>query len=618
MATGAHSFRIGYFMRDWVGVAGVILLALCLGGTAAYMSVDLTPPGLELIRPLKPAVAARIQREEKQRTVQAEASECKYCTAVADLAKTFSRRSETARTHAAALRAALVQISDETDHAEGRALELKAADAAAVQADAAAAVLTGWASRCVGEDMCKVAPVRMTAAAACATNGDPRTAAAVLIAMTVRSAAQKCASGSCPSIDCTASAGLQSDMGQIENALDTIGGRASVAPGQTNAAQLPVGPSTLKAELKRVADEAGYVTKMVPLLLDDSRVKLVGDKQQLPKLAPEMIDERAVSVEQLSVVMEQAAAVSDAMASDPRREAAWRLKSLSAHLAAVGRDAQNLSGAQAVANWKRVADSLGGALLDMARLQAMLDRVGKGETVTGECDGTAASAAQQLHEASAMLDLCRMRSACIGRGGAASSVKTSTGDLSATFQRATATAGALTVSDIGDQSFIEAADGVPQPRAIDVLRSRGVCLRAGELREASVAAPVAAQAVAQAVVPPAMTPTFVGALAPQDVIEGAVEAAMTEPAPAESVEAVESADALVQAATRFSNSKPRRKPRFPVAPDVVQAASPRAADADAPYNAIVLPQAGGPGVAFGGEGGPQQLMPPPADAPAKP
>ncbi|MEQ1864988.1 MAG: hypothetical protein ABL996_10080 [Micropepsaceae bacterium] len=603
-------------MRDWVAVAGVILLALGLGGAAAYMSVDLTPPGLELIRPPKPAVAARIKREETQRTVQAEASECKYCTAVADLAKTFSRRAETARTHAAALRAALVQVSDETDQAENRALELKAADAAAVQADAAAAVLTGWASRCVGEDMCKVAPVRMTAAPACATNGDPRTAAAVLIAMTVRGAAQKCASGTCPSIDCTASAGLQSDMSQIESALDAIGGRASRAPGQVNAAQLPVGPSTLKAELKRVADEAGYVTKMVPLLLDDSRAKLAGDKQQLPKLAPEMVDERALSVEQLSVVMEQAAEVSDAMASDPRREAAWRLKSLSAHLAAVGRDSQVLSGTQAVANWKRVADSLGGALLDMARLQAMLDRVGKGEAVSEGCDGSVASAAQQLHEASAMLDLCRMRSACIGRGGVASTVKASTGDLSATFERATATASALSVADIGEQQVIEAADGAPQPRSIDMLRSRGVCLRAGELREASAAAPAAAQAVAQAVVVPALTPTFVGALAPQDVIAGAVETAMTEPAPVESAEAVEPAETLVQAATRFSKAKPKRKPRFPVASDVVQAASPRTVDADAPYNAIVLPQVGGPGVAFGGEGGPQQLMPPPAEAPA--
>lgn len=608
-------------MRDLLAVAGVILLALGLGGAAAYMSVDLTPPVLELIRPPKPAVVERIKREENLRTVQAEASECKYCSGVADLAKTFTRRAQTARTHAAALRAALVQVSDETDQAEDRALELKSADAAAIQADAAAAVLTGWAGRCLADDMCKVPPVRMTAAPACATSGDPRSAAAVLIAITVRNAAQTCTSGSCPSIDCTASAGLQSDMGQIENALNTVGGRASAAPGQVNAAQLPVGPSTLKAELKRVADEAGYVTKMVPLLLDDSKARAAGDAQ-LPKLAPEMVDARAVLVAQLSEVMEQAAAVSDMVDSDPRREAAWRLKSLSAHMAALGRDAQHLTGAKAAPQWTQVAESLGGALLDLARLQAMLDRVSKPLAVGAACDGSVATAAQQLREASAMLDLCRMRSACIGRGGVASTVKASSGDLSAAFARAKVSAEALSVDDIGAQDVVLAADGATPPRAIDVLRSRGVCRRAGELREASAAAPVVSQAVAQAAVAPALTPTFVGALAPQDVIEGALQTAMSEPAPVEPSATVEPVETLVQAAaiqpaSRYSDSKPRRKPRFPVPTDVMQTSAP-AVDADAPYRAIVLPQAGGPGVAFGGgAGGPQQLTPPPTEVPVK-
>jgi hypothetical protein len=142
-------------------------------------------------------------------------------------------------------------------------------------------------------------------------------------------------------------------------------------------------------------------------------------------------------------------------------------------------------------------------------------------------------------------------------------------------------------------------------------------LRAGELREASAAAPIAAQAVAETAVAPALTPTFVGALAPQDVIAGALDAAISEPVPVESAESVEPAEMLVQAAARFSNSKPRRKPRFPVAVDVTQAAAPSVPDANAPYRSIVLPQAGGPGTAFGGEGGPQQLTPP-AEVPPRP
>ncbi len=600
-------------MRDVLAVASVIVLALGLGGTAAYMSVDLSPPGLELIRPPKPAVAERIKREETQRAAQAEASECKYCVAVAELANTFSRRADTARRHAAALRAALPQVSDETDQTAGRLEELKAAQVAATHAEAAAVVLTGWASRCSAEDICKAPPVRT--AASCATNGDPRPAAALLIAMSVRNAAQACASASCPSVDCKASAGLHADIGQIENALDQIGARVGAA-GQTSAAQLPVGPSTLKAELTRITDEASYVAKMVPLLLDDSKVK-VGEKQ-LPKLAPEMVDERAVSAAQLATVMEQAAAVTDnSLPNDPRNEAAWRLKSLATNMAELGKGAQGLAGSGS-ANWERVADSLGGALLDLARLQAMLDRVSKTQAPAEGCDGSVASAARQLREAAAMLDLCRMRSACVGRGQGGA-VQVSTGDINATFERAKTAAEALAVNEIGEQSAVQVSDSTVQPSPIDMLRSKGVCRRAGELREAAVAAPAVAEAVAQAAVPPTMTPA-IGILAPQDVVAGAVQAAVETPAPSDSVAP---ADNLVQAAARYSNVTPRRKPRFVTDPAVMQVSAPRRAPSpDDAYQGVVLPQAGGlDTTAFGGgEGGPQQLTPPPGEPPppAKP
>jgi len=76
--------------------------------------------------------------------------------------------------------------------------------------------------------------------------------------------------------------------------------------------------------LKRVNDEAGYVAKMLPLLLDHTKAK-----GNLPKLAPEMIDERAVSVGQLAVVMQQAAAVGSYGKADPRYEAGARSPSRS-------------------------------------------------------------------------------------------------------------------------------------------------------------------------------------------------------------------------------------------------------------------------------------------------
>lgn len=600
-------------MRDVLAVAGVIVVALGLGGAAAYMSVDLTPPGLDFIRPPKPAIAARIEREEKQRTIQAQASGCKYCAEVAGLAKTFSRRAETARTHAAALKKVLPQVSDETELADERQEELKAAQVAAKRAEAAAVVLTGWASRCRAEDFCKL-PVRVAAAeAACAGEDDARPAAAVLIAMSVRKAAQSCAGASCPAVDCQATAALRGDIGQIEKALDAVGGDAMVVPGVAPA-QLPVGPSTLKAELTRVTDETSYVTKMLPLLLDSK----AADARKLPKMAPVMVDERAVSAAQLANVMEQAAAVAD-VKGDPRHEAAWRLRSLAANLAALGKDTKATPGGL---HWEKVANSIGGALLDLARLEAMLDRVSKQKRNEG-CDVSVAAAAQQLREATAMLDHCRMRSACVGRG-IAGTVQAAAGGGDA-FDRARAAADNLIVSEIGEQPVTQAAEGAG-PQLIDVLRSRGVCTRAGDLREAAVIAPAAAQAVAEAAVAPALSPAT-GAVAPQDLVTNAMQAALDAPAgPATDI--AEPAELLMETAapvtSRFSNVSPRRKPRLMNGdPSVMQVAAPPASRPAAPapaapYQGVIIP-APSSSTAFGGEGGPQQLTPPPPEeAPKQP
>lgn len=586
-------------MRDVLAVAGVIVVALGLGGVAAYMSVDLSPPGLDLIRPQKPAVVAQIKKVEHQRAVQVQASGCKYCSDLAELAQTFTRRAETARTHASALKKALPQVSDETKLAAARIEELKEAQIGAARADQAAAVLTGWASRCTAEDFCR-APIQATKAATCSVSADPRADATLVIVAAVRKAASACASSSCPSVDCQSSAALRSDLSQIERALDGIGGRSSSFPDQTALASLPVGPSTLKAELKRISDEAGYVARMLPLLLDTKK-----RDSQLPKLAPAMIDERAVSASTLAKVMEQAAAVTDGKSADPRVEASWRLKSLASNLAALGQDSK----ADKAIDWQKAADSLGAAFMDLARLEALSDRVAKATPAGEGCDTTAASAAQQLREASAMLDICRMRSACVGRGGASMRAKAS-GDAENLFERARATADAMTVDDLGANDLVQVGDASLRP-AIDVLRSEGVCRRAGELREAKAAAPQAAIEVAEAAVPQALSPST-GVVSPQELISGAVQTALNEPAaaPEETV-----TEAVVESVARYSTATPRFKPRRmkPSDADVVSVAAPPAApavDLTPAYQGVVLPEAGAPGPAFGGAGGPTKTRPP--------
>src|SRR5262249_31752028 len=145
----------------------------------------------------------------------------------------------------------------------------------------------------------------------------------------------------------------------------------------------------------------------------------------------------------LASVMEQAAVVAD-IKGDPRHEAAWRLKSLATHLAALGQNAKPPSGGGL--HWEKVADSIGGALLDLARLDAMLDRVGKNKAAQG-CEVSVAAA--QLREAVARLDHCRMRSACVGRGSAATTVKAADGGTDI-FERAKAAADQLIVNEISD------------------------------------------------------------------------------------------------------------------------------------------------------------------------
>lgn len=582
-------------MRDVLAIASVIVVAVGLGGVAAYLSVDFTPPGLDLIRPPAPAVAERIEAQEKQRTIQAEASECTYCSTVADLAKNFSRRAEAARRHASALEDAL--SNSDTAESNARHDELKSARVAATNAEEAAAVLTGWASRCKAEDFCKVSPVKV-AAAKCAAPDDARVGVALLTALTVQKAAQSCATASCPSVDCRSTASLRSDMARVVHALDGMGGRMSIAAGQTAPAQLPVGASTFKAELSRIDDEASYVTKMLPLLLDSSKGKAGQD--QLPKLASDMIDERAVSAAQLATVMEQAANVSD-LKADPREEAAWRLKSLSANLAALGK---GMSGEASSLKWSKVADTVGATLADLARLQAMVDRVSKDRQAVAGCDGSVATAVQKLREASAMLDLCRMRSACVGRGGSGSVVQASQGKLDVIMERANTAAQALVVNEIESGDVVQVGAADQELQTIDVLRSQGVCRRAGELREATTIVPVVTQAVVETAMPQTLTPATGGAVAPQDLVAGAVEAAVEAPG---TVNPTGGAEGLVDAATQFSNATPRVKPRGMGAEDadLLQAAAPQTPAASS------TPAFSSGGLGFGdGEGGPVRAVPP--------
>jgi len=553
-------------MRDLLAVFGVVVMAVCLGVTAAYLSVDLTPPGLDLIRPPKASVAAQLKLEEHQSSIQASASECRYCVGVADLAQRFARHAKSARQQADALRQTIALEHKEASRED----ELLKAERSADGAEAAAASLTSWASRCKSEDFCR-APVKRVAATACNSTSSASVAAAFELASAVKRAANGCAAASCPSIDCQSSASLRSDVQYVERALFSAGGRFAPQSSGRNASSLAVGASTLSAEVKRVRDEAIYISKMLPLMLESATAN--AGSGQLPKLASGMVDERAISAAQLATVMMHAAEIAGNAKTDLRGEAAWRLKSLAANLAQLGTETEMRDGASI--NWRVATDALGAALVDVARLEAMVarssDAIGNGV----DCDATAPVAAQQLREAAAMLDLCRMRSACAIR---TINSATPSKSFSQAISRGQGAAERLIVQEVGSPDLVQVSDmDVTQP--IQMVRAQyGVCTKAAELREASAVAPAAAMAVAQGATP-SIQPAA-GPIAPQDLVTGAVNSAIqvSAPAAAEEPAMVEASAPPADASGAYDDVIPASSPAPSAAPtfsgDLLSPASP--------------------------------------------
>jgi hypothetical protein len=619
-------------MRDLLAVASVILLALGLGGAAAYLSSEVTPSAFEWAREAPVISTITSSFQSSRPAAKPHAGDCKYCMDIAQLSDTFARRGEAARRHAEALQAAMSETADgQSAKTPATVIELNAARQAATRAESAAAILRDWSSRCANEEICRFKPQPLKVAA-CASQEDAHTAAALLIAAAVKHTAQTCASASCPAVDCGKTAALRGDVAAVGASLVSLGGPVRMAPGQTPPSQLAVGPSTVESELSRVGDEAMYVIKMAPFLLDNKAAAANGGGLQLPKLAPEMVNERAESVAQLASVMMQSSTIAPA-SRDVRPEAAWRLRSLAVNLAAFGQEAERATSARGTTkdvNWERLAQSLGGSMLDLARLRAMLERARGDAPVPGSgCDGTVADAAQQMREALAMLDLCRMRSACSrGEDGRRSGYANTTGPnpadskavqaaaLAALLPRVQAEAASLSVSDVGEHEVLPVAEG-GQPKLIEMLRSQGVCRRAQDLREATAVAPAAAQNVAAAIVAPTTGPV-VNAIAPQAAVAAAadtVTSAATTTTVASPFGPSTPGAELAQTMARFVGASPRHKPMEVLASD------PAGQTDEATNRGVLVPQ-GTPDTGVSFVGGPQQfgapVAPAPAPAPATP
>jgi hypothetical protein len=504
-------------MRDVLAVCGLIVLSVCLGITGAYLSVDLTPPGLDLLRPTKPEITAQLQAEERQETLRAQASDCKHCATVADLAQRFARHARIAREQASALKKTIAVEPREA----GRQAELQEVQRNADSAEAAAAALTGWASRCRSEDFCRIRTISVSKNA-CTQGRLASVDAAYELAAAIKKTALACAGASCPQIDCQTSATLRSDVFALERSLGSLGGRTVQQPSGGPVTDLPVGPSTFAAEIRRVSDEATYLARMLPVMLESARTSKVSGR--VPRFAAGLVDDRAILVAQISTVMEHSAELAGNMRTDLRNEAAWRLKSLAASLTQLGRETEARDAS--FINWRLAADHLGAALLEVARLQAILGRAALAGRDPAACASKVPEAAQQLRQALAMLDLCRMRSACVAPGTSAAERPKSQADL---VQRARKLAASLSLEDAGRAEVVAVASTEVQ-RPIDMVRSQfGVCLRPETTPEVSAQLPDPPEATAPAV------QTVEAPRSPQDLVseaESLPDAASGAPPPA--------------------------------------------------------------------------------------
>jgi hypothetical protein len=308
---------------------------------------------------------------------------------------------------------------------------------------------------------------------------------------------------------------------------------------------------------------------MLPLLLESANA----GSGQWPKLASGLVDERAISAAQLATVMVHAAEIAGNAKTDLRGEAAWRLKSLAANLAQLGTETEMRDGASI--NWRVATDALGAALVDVARLEAMVARSSDAFSNGAGCDAKAPVAAQQLREAAAMLDLCRMRSACASR---TINTATPSKSFSQAISRGQGAAERLIVQEVGSPDLVQVSDtNLTQP--IQMVRAQyGVCTRAAELREASAAAPAAAMAVAQGATP-SIQPAA-GPIAPQDLVTGAVNSAIqvSAPAAAEEPAMVEASAPPADASGAYDDVIPASSPAPSAAPtfsgDLLSPASP--------------------------------------------
>ena len=403
--------------RDMI-LAGVVVAAFAgLGAFLTFMTGDAArlfqSVGAALFD--RPATVAEAPRPKL--VPAAEVKGCKYCQTLAKIHSDFAAKAAAAKTLMdSAVKAARGQPSGGGQPAKGASpADLAAATDSYERFSAAATALEPFVAACEHEGFCQAAMPAAAQTQTCSETVDDAglRGPATGMATVARDVALACIAQACPSVDCAAVGELRQNLLAAAGAMSVLGEPVAVSKGQPRLTDLPVGAATLSGEIAKAIKEVEYVAKLYPSLIERPEATTLDRAAQMPAMVANLATRQTDALRSAADVMAQAAVVTPA-SIDARREAAWRMKTLSLSISEAGKMSAHdlLNGPEGKAYRIALSQNWGAALVDLAALTALSDRVAAQSASASGCNGQTAAAAQGARDAAALLDICRARAAC--------------------------------------------------------------------------------------------------------------------------------------------------------------------------------------------------------------
>jgi hypothetical protein len=469
--------------RDLILAGAAVAAFVSLGAFLTFMSGDAARMFQSVAAVVFDRPAPKLGAAQPETAARPEVKGCKYCVTLRKIQTDFAVKAKRAQDLQDAAFKATRGGSAAKDGTKPQAGASQADLAAATDSferhSAAAKALEPFLAACEQESFCKPGFTAVKAGQACAESVDDAglRGPAVGMAAVARDAAMACISQACPAVDCAAVGDLRQDLVEAAEAMAAVGAPVAVSKGQPRLTDLQVGAATLDSEISKAIREVEYVAKLYPSLIERPEETKLERAAQMPAMVGTLATRQTEMLRSVADVMAQAAVVTPA-AIDARRETAWRMKSLSLSIGEAGRMSAHdlLNGKDGKAYRIALSQNWGAALVDLAALTALADRLTAHVSSASGCNGQTAAAAQSAREAVALLDICRARAACpVGmsprEGHADRTLDGARAALAQVIPRAQA-AGDVLSANLGPAA---ASGGNELAQAAAILNAGGVC-----------------------------------------------------------------------------------------------------------------------------------------------